>query len=280
MGAAALIVFRETLEAALLIGIVAAATHGLLGRQRWLVGGVAAGALGAVLIALLAQHSPELFGDAGQDLFNAGVLGIAVLMLAWHNIWMARHGAQMAREARAVAAEVTSGRRSGGAIALLVGLAVLREGAETVLFMLGLTAGGGLSAGSAWAGFALGIAGGALLGYVIYAGLLRIPLRTLFSVTGALLLLIAAGMAAQAARFLIQSDVLPPLASPLWDTSALLPTRSALGSVLHLLIGYDAQPSGMQVLCFVLVFVLIALGARWARPPAKSAAASSLAGSA
>lgn len=268
MFAAALIVFRETLEAALLIGIIAAATHGIAGRGRWILGGGAVGAAGALLLALLAQRFPDLFGGSGQDLFNATVLGVAVLMLAWHNIWMTRHGAEMASQARSLGQAVRAGERTLAAVAILVGSAVLREGAETVLFLYGLAAGGGLSLGDSLSGGVIGVAGGAALGVLIYAGLLRIPLRQLFSVTGALLLLLAAGMAGQAARFLIQSDLLPPLASPLWDTSALVSGQSALGTALHVLIGYDPQPSGMQVLFFfAALFAILGAGRLLRRPP-------------
>ena len=84
----ALIVFREVLEAALIVGIVAAATKGIPGRNRWIGAGLAAGILGSIMVAFAAEGISSLAEGMGQELFNASILGVAVVMLAWHNIWM------------------------------------------------------------------------------------------------------------------------------------------------------------------------------------------------
>lgn len=258
-----IIVFRETLEAALIIGIIGAATKGVAGRGRWLAGGVLAGIAGSSVIAALTEQLAALAEGAGQELFNAGVLGFAVLMLAWHNVWMARHGAEMARAARQIGGAVASGEKTLLAVALVIAIAVLREGSETALFLYGLLASGEQTAASVLSGGLLGLAAGAAAGYALYAGFMRIPARWFFSVTGGLILLLAASMASQAARFLVQADLLPPLASPLWDASALLPNSSPLGALLHVLTGYDAAPSGMQVVFYAITAGLIMAGMRW-----------------
>lgn len=261
---AAIIVFRESLEAALLIGIVAAAARALPRRGLWIGVGMAAGVAGAMLVAAFANSIGELADGVGQELLNASVLGAAVLMLAWHNIWMSRHAREMVTEARSVVREVENGSRELSAIALVIALAVLREGSETVLFLYGVMA-QGESAGQVAGGGVLGLAAGALVGAALYAGLLRIPVRWFFSVTAAMVLLIAAGMAGQMARFLIQGDLLPALVTPLWDTSALLPNDSTIGTLLHVLAGYDARPSGMQAVFYVAALVAILTGMQLAR---------------
>jgi high-affinity iron transporter len=263
MFSAAIIVFRESLEAALLIGIFAAASRGIAQRNRWLGLGIATGLLGALIVGALSEPLANLASGAGQDLFNAIVLGIAVLMLAWHNIWMASHGAEMARAAKRVVADVRNGKRALSAIALAIALAVLREGSETVLFIYSIATSAETSMVDLVGGSALGFAGGVLAGFAIYAGLLRIPIHKLFSVTGALILLLAAGMAGQMARFLIQADWLPPLASPIWDSSWLLSGTSTLGSLLHILIGYEAKPTGTQALFYIATFLTIAIASYW-----------------
>lgn len=266
MFSAALIVFRETLEAALLIGIVAAATRGLPQRNRWLGAGVAAGLLASCLLASATDRIAELFDGSGQEIFNAAILGLAVLMLGWHIVWMRRHGQELAQQARSLAADVHSGQRELSALALVVALTVLREGSETVLFLYGAAAGEQVAPASILLGGALGLAGGALLGVVLYAGLLRIPLKWLFATTNALVLLLAAGMASQMARNLIQSDLLPSLATPLWDTSRWLPMDSGFGAVLRVLAGYDANPSGMQALFYFGTLLAIVVGMLLTRP--------------
>jgi high-affinity iron transporter len=260
-----LIVFREVLEAALIIGIVAAATRGIAGRGMRLAWGVALGLAGSCAVALGAELIASLGNGVGQEVFNASVLFVAVAMLAWHNLWMASHGRELAADARDVGSAIRNGTRELSVLMVVVALAVLREGSETVLFLYGVSLSGGSSAGKMIAGGLLGVAGGALVGWLLYAGLLRVPLRWFFSVTSALVLLLAAGMAAQAARFLIQADILPVLAAPLWDTSAIVPNDSAMGSVLHGLLGYEAQPAGMQVVFFALVLVAITAGMAWAK---------------
>ena len=96
----------------------------------------------------------------------------------------------------------------------------------------------------------IGMLSGIAVGYTIFAGLVRIPMRWFFTATSVLVLLLAAGMASQAAHFLIQADLLPSLVAPLWDTSALLPENGLPGMVLHSLIGYDSRPAGMQIVFF------------------------------
>lgn len=263
MFAAALIVFRESLEASLIISIMAAATRGIPSRGRWMVSGVLAGLLGAALVASSMEGISMLASGIGQELFNAGVLTLAVGMLAWHNIWMSVHGREMAAQAQNTARAISEGTRERSVIFLVVALAVLREGSETVLFLYGLATGSEEGLRTTITGGLSGLAAGALVGGLLYAGLLRIPLRWFFSITGILVLLLAASMASQVARNLIQADLLPSLGAPLWDTSALLSQSSAAGTLLHGLIGYDAQPAGMQLLFYVVVLVAIASGMFW-----------------
>ncbi len=263
MIATAVIVFREVLEAALIIGIVAAATHSVPGSRRWLAAGLIAGLFGSALVAASAEAIGAFASGMGQEIFNAGVLAIAVLMLAWHNIWMSTHGAALAASARSVGKDIRDGRSECSVLLIIVGLAVLREGSETVLFLYGIAASesgrssmliGGLT------GMALGVAAG----YAIYAGLLRVPLRWFFTATSVLVLLLAAGMASQAAHYLIQADLIPSLAAPLWDTSAVLPENGIVGMMLHSLVGYAARPAGMQLVFYISVLVSIGAGMKWA----------------
>jgi high-affinity iron transporter len=260
MLAAAIVVFREVLEAALIIGIVAAATRGVEGRERWVLGGIALGATGAVIVALFAERISQMAAGLGQEIFNAAVLFAAVLMLGWHAIWMSRHGRELAARASSLGRAVHEGTEPIVALMVLVLLAVLREGSEVVLFLYGMVAAGGTQASMMLAGGLLGLALGALTGFALYYGLLRIPMRHFFSVTNWLLLLLAGGMASQGARFLVQADLLPSLGAPVWDTSALLSERTLLGQMLHTLVGYDARPSGMQIVFYLVTALVIAGG--------------------
>jgi high-affinity iron transporter len=255
MLATAIIVFREVLEAALIVGIVMAASRGALRRGAWVGGGIAAGVLGAVGVAAGAGTIAAMAQGIGQELFDAAILFAAVLMLGWHNVWMARHGRDLASNATQLGHDVRSGAQPLWALAFAVGLAVLREGSETVLFLYGIALAGQGGAAAMAIGGAVGLALGVAAGVAIYWGLVSIPMRQLFTVTSWLVLLLAAGLASQGAAFLMQADLLPPLGSNVWDTSFLLSDQSLPGKILHTLIGYTAQPAGIQV-----VFYLATLG--------------------
>ena len=244
------IVFRETLEAALIVAIVLAASRGIEGRGRWIAAGVGLGLAGAGLLALVAEQISEAFDGSGAEVFNASVLLIAVAMLGWHHVWMSTHGKELAGESRAVGSAVRSGARPLSALAIITGLAVLREGSETVLFLFGIAVDGEVGISDMLQGGALGILAATLGGALLYLGLVRIPLKQVFQVTGVLLMLIAAGLAAQAAAFLVQAGWLPALGYDIWNTSAILPQSDPLGVLLHVLVGYVARPEGIQIIAY------------------------------
>jgi high-affinity iron transporter len=261
---ALIIVFREVIEAGLIVGIVMAATRGVAGRGRWISIGVGGGVFGAGVVAMFAGVISDAFQGAGQELFNASVLGVAVIMLMWHNAWMARHGREIADEMRRVGTAVSEGAKPLTALAIVVGLAVLREGSEVVLFLYGIMASG--TTGSALLiGGVLGIAGGAAFTALTYLGLLAIPNRHIFSVTSWLIALLAAGMAAQAVQFLNSAGLVVALDHTLWDTSWLLSEKSIFGRLLHTLIGYIDRPTEMQLLVYVATLIAMFLLMRVAR---------------
>lgn len=261
---ALIIVFREVIEAGLIVGIVMAATRGVVGRERWITFGIGAGVLGAAIVAMFAGAISEAFQGAGQELFNASVLGIAVVMLMWHNAWMARHGREIAEEMRNIGAAVSEGAKPLTALAVVVGLAVLREGSEVVLFLYGIMA-SGTSASALLVGGVLGIAAGAAFSALTYFGLLAIPNRHIFSVTSWLIALLAAGMAAQAVQFLNNAGVVISLDRTVWDTSWLLSEGSIPGKLLHTLIGYTERPTEMQLVVYIATLVAMFLLMRIAR---------------
>lgn len=261
MFAAALIVFRESLEAALFVGIVAAATRGLAARGPWLAGGVAIGVFGALGLAAIAPQVSGWFDGLGQDAINIAVLSVALAMLLWHCIWVAGHSKEMAVEARRLGESVQQGERKPWALLTAVALAVLREGAETVLFVAGAVTGGHHGFGEIAASVLVGVGLGAGAGAVIYAGLARVPTRHIFTTTNVLIAVLAGSIASQLVKALAQAGLLERWTAPVWDTSAALAPDSALGTLLHALVGYDATPSAAQLASYLAVLAFI-----WAGP--------------
>ena len=244
------------------MGIVLAATRGIAHRGSYLATGACAGVVGAGLLAVFAGALSNALAGRGQEVFNASILILAVIMLGWHNLWMASHGREMARELKAVGQAVAAGDKSLVAMAIVVAVAVLREGAEVVLFMYGIAA----SSNEGWAalllGGVLGIALGAAVSFVLYLGLVAIPIHRLFTVTSWLIALVAAGMAGQAAAILAGIDLIPSWGYELWDTSWLLPQDSILGRALHALVGYSDRPMGVQLAAYLVVLGALVVGAR------------------
>jgi high-affinity iron transporter len=274
MLAGVIIVFREVFEAGLIVGIVLAVTSSVPNRNRWIGGGVLAGVLAACLVAAFAGALSQLFAGMGQELFNASILCIAVVMLTWHNVWMAHHGREMAGELRAVGQAVADGTKSLLALAVVVGVAVLREGSEVALFLYGVAASEGGSALSLALGGLLGLALGVGVCLLTYFGLMRIPPKALFATTTALITLLAAGMAAQAVAFLERANWLNSLDTVVWDSAWLLPETSIAGRTMHTLIGYTDQPTEMQLLVYVAVLIATFMLMRFAgSQPAKPAPA-------
>jgi high-affinity iron transporter len=265
---ALVIVFREVIEAGLVIGIVLAATRGIPGRGWWVSLGIALGVLGASIVAAFAGAISNAFAGSGQELLNATVLIIAVISLTWHNVWMAEHGRELAAELREVGADVSEGRRPLTALTLVVFVAVMREGSEIVLFLYGIVV-AGTDMSALLVGGLLGLAAGAALTALSYYGLISLPTRYIFSVTSVLIALLAAGMAAQAVRFLQAAGVVTMLRSKVWDTSWLLSDSSVLGRMLHVLVGYTDRPTALQLVAYLAtlatMFILVRL-ARAERP--------------
>ena len=257
MLASLLIVFREVFEAGLVVGIVMAVTSAVPGRAMWIAGGVAAGVLGACVVALFTSGLAELFNGSGQEIFNASILGVAVVMLTWHNVWMSRHGRELVAELRAAGEAVVAGSKSLLALAIVVAIAVLREGSEVVLFLYGVAASQGGASWSMVGGGLVGLVLGSAVCFLTYLGLITIPARYLFSVTSALIALLAAGMAAQAIAFLEQANIVTTLDETAWDTSWILSDSSLVGKALHTLIGYVDQPTAMQVVVYAATLSVI-----------------------
>ncbi len=255
MLATLIIVFREVFEAGLIIGIVLAVTGSVPHRNSWIGGGVLTGIIAACVVAAFAGALSQLFEGMGQELFNAAILAVAVIMLTWHNIWMASHGRQMAGELRAAGQAVSDGQKSMLALAVVVGVAVLREGSEVALFLYGvLTTDDGSAMSMALGGLA-GLVLGASVCLLTYSGLMRIPTKALFATTTTLITLLAAGMATQAVAFLERANWLISLDRVAWDTGWLLSDKSIPGRTLHTLIGYTEQPTQMQLVVYVAVLL-------------------------
>ena len=268
------IIFREVLEIALILGVLLAATRDLTSRGKWVWTGITAGILGAVIVAIFAGRISEAVQGMGQEVFNALVLFLASILIGWTVIWMRRHARILTQHLKEVGRAVCEGKKPLYTLAVVIALAVLREGSEIVLFIAGIFA-SGQSILAIVTGSVAGLISGAMVGSAIYYGLIKISPRVFFSVTSWMLIFLAAGMVSQAVGFLQAGGFIPIFSSTLWDSSHIISENSFLGSFLHALIGYTDRPSGIQLISYMITLggIAVILKSYGALPPAPANAA-------
>lgn len=253
----AIVVFREVLEISLILGILASATKNVVGRGKWILGGLMTGSLFSLLLAMSTDAISSSLNGMGQELFNGLVMIAAASMIGWTVIWMQKQGRVISGELKQLGKNVQEGSRPLYSLALVVMLSVLREGAEIALFCYSYYV-SGTNLTNIIFGLLVGILSGAAFGFALYLGLLKSFGRYFFAITSWLLIFFAAGTFAAGIRFLSAAELINPLADPLFDLSEILPQNSLIGKMFHLLFGYVDRPSGAEFITYFLVLAVLA----------------------
>lgn len=255
----ALVVFRDTLEVTLFIGILATALRGLVNKNQLISLGVVLGLLGSILLAWGSDVLKSSLSGHGGDWFQVVVLTAVFAMLVWHILWASQHARELTGEARALGRSAADGSSSVWAVVAAISIVTLREGAEIVLYVLSVSnkVDAPLSAVDFTVGSLAGLSVGVALGYLVYKGFSRISIKKMFNVTNVLVALMAAGMAGRLGKRLVKLDVLPSGANPLWDSGTWIAEDKPLGLFLHALIGYTAKPTTTHLIFFVAGLGLI-----------------------
>ncbi len=257
MSQIALMVFRETLEVAVVAALLLAATRGIPGRWTWAIVGIVVGIIGASIIAVFAERLADSVAGSGQDVFQAVVLLATVVLVAWTIAWMRTHGRQIAARARDTGRRIAAGTAPRYLMATAIAVCILRDGTELAMFLVGARMASETGATSLLAGFAIGIGGGLAVGALLYRGVMAASLGHVFNAVAALLAFLGAGLAADAIGKLCGAGWLPSGIDPLWDTEEILSQASDLGRFLHTLLGYMSQPSTAQVLTYGATLALV-----------------------
>ena len=247
----AIIVFREVLEIALILGVLLAATRGLPNRAPWVWLGLLLGIAGAGIVAFFADAISQAAEGMGQEMMNATILFIAATLIGWTVIWMNGHGRELTQHFKQVGTDVIKGIKPKYTLTIVVALSVLREGSEIVMFLYSSLVTGGKT-NLLIIGSIVGTCMGIIAGIGIYYGLMKIPIKKVLTVTSWLLMLLVAGMVAQAFGYLSAAGKVPDLIPMVWDTSRIVSEGSLLGKILHILVGYTDRPSGIQLLVYLL----------------------------
>jgi high-affinity iron transporter len=247
------VVLREGFEAALLLGIVYAYLTQIGHREsrHWVTLGGALALLASAAMGVAVSVLSGPLADVGPDVIALVVIFGAVALLTWHGWWMGRHARALHGDLqrRVDAAHASQQLWMVGLIAFT---GVFREGAETVLFLWGLmTQIEGLTGWAALAGGAAGLAGAALLGWLVFQGGRHLSVQRFFAVTSLLIMFLAAGLFSSGVGRL-QGVGLLPGGDALWDTAWLLDDHGGVGGFLAGLVGYRARPSALEVTAYLL----------------------------
>lgn len=256
MIAVILIVFREVLEAGLIISVILAACKGYK-ISHLVIAGITSGVIFSGLLALFTNSIENALSGTGQEVFNSALLLTATLMLSWQIVWMSTKGKEMADASRNEVRNILSEGNKNYAIAVVVAIAVMREGSEVVLFMYSIIISTGTSITAMFTGGIIGVIAGMVFTFLLYRGLILIPLKFIFLLSNVVLTFIAAGLASQGIGILSSIDIIPAIKDTVWDSSWLLSDNSWEGGLARAIFGYTATPSGVQIITWILVSALI-----------------------
>lgn len=255
----AVVVFREILEIALIVGILVAATKNIPNRTKWIVAGAVVGMLGSLTLAFFTDAISESLDGMGQEFFNGLILISASLMISWTVLWMQKHARSISGELKKLSASIQEGQKPLYALAIVVFLSVLREGSEIVLFTYSSYI-SGVSLTSIITGLVVGTIFGFLIGGALYLGIIKTFGKYFFLVTTWILVFLACGITASGIGFWVNAEFLPALGNPVWDSSAILSQSTIVGKFLHIFLGYIDQPAGMQVVAYFLNLAILVFG--------------------
>lgn len=260
----AIVVFREILEIALIIGILTAATKDISGRTKWILSGLSFGIIGSVTLALFTDKISESLDGLGQEFFNGLILIAASVMISWTILWMQKHAKSLSGELKKLSHSIRDGKKPLYVLFITVFLSTLREGAEIVLITYSYYI-SGTEISNIILGLVSGISFGIALGIALYFGMLKVFGKYFFIATTWILVFLAAGIAARGIGFWINADILPSLGNPIFDSSEILSQESLLGKFLHIFFGYLDRPTGSQLMAYLATLGTLILGLRIAK---------------
>lgn len=255
-----LLSLREGIEAALIVGILLGAVRQMkrmdLAPVIWF-GTLSASALSILIAVLLTNFGLEM-KDPGEAIFEGFTMFIAAGLLTWMIFWMSRQARHLKSN---LEFEIQRASQMGQrAIFFVAFIAVLREGIELALFLTAsVFASNSLQT---TIGAFLGLGTAILLGWSIFASIVRLDLRRFFQVTGVLLILFAGGLVLHGVHEFTEVGWIPAIVEHIWDINSFLSEDSGLGQLLAALFGYNPAPTLSEMIAYVLYFAAIGLGLR------------------
>jgi high-affinity iron transporter len=260
----AIIVFREILEIALIVGILTAATKEIQGRIKWIISGLSLGVVASMVLAFFTDKISNSLNGLGQEVFNGMILLITALMIGSTVIWIQKHVRSFSSKFKKIGDSIRDGEKPLYVLMIVVFLSVLREGTEIALFTYSYYL-DGAAISSIISGLINGILLGIILGAAIYFGLLKAFGKYFLTATNWILIFLTAGIAAQGTGFLVNAEIVPTLGNPVFDISGILSQESFLGKFFNIFFGYIDRPFGSQLMAYLGTLAFLAAGINLAK---------------
>ena len=260
----AIVVFREVLEIALILGILASASKEIKHRSNYILTGLTLGIIASIALAFFTDQISASLEGMGQEFFNGLILIASAFMIGWTTLWMQKHARTLSSELKRLSASVKEGRKPLYALLVVVLLSVIREGTEIVLFTYSYYV-SGTEIYHIIAGLIIGIAGGSMIGLALYLGIMKAFGRYFFSVTSWLLIFFASGIAMAGVGFWQNANIVPSFKNPIIDLSNIISQQSFVGKFLNIFFGYIDQPSAMQLIVYFACLIILIIGLKIAK---------------
>lgn len=251
----AIVIFRECLEIALLIGIILASTKHIKNSRMYVLTGAMIGLVLASSIAFCVRGISRTYGPNGDVLLDAAIILITTIIISWTVVWMQGYTQKIKHNIAELSEKITAKTASTMILTASIAVTILREGAEIILFIYSIASTEQISANDYIIGLGIGGISGFIAGVVIYLGIIKLSGKYIFKVSTILLIFIAAGLASQAAGILTSAGVINIMTEELWDSSWFVGNNTIIGKILSTTIGYDSKPNGIQLI-FYLVTIL------------------------
>lgn len=250
------IIFREFFEISIILSVILFTTKNIFERNLYVAIGLVFGVTFSIFLALGFHHLTNSLNGFGQEFLDVFILTIAVLMVSYTVIFIGKQSKDFSKNLSTTAELINSGKKPLIAISIIIASTLIREGMEIILFLNGLYS-SGVSLTNMINGALIGSIFAILLGYFVYLGLLKFTYKYVFFLTSWLLIFFSATMASKIPLYLASADVMTFLNDPLWNSSWLLSEHSIIGKILGVLIGYDTDPTGMQLIFYLSTIAFI-----------------------
>lgn len=247
----AIIIFREFLEIAIILGVISVALKDCAGKNKLFFAGACLGILGSAMLAIFIEQITNAFEGMGQEIVNSIIMSLAIALIIYTIIWMQSRSRKFSQEIKDRGAQIAKGEAAPKGMILLIALTILREGTEVVLFSYGLLSTGSISYGQFSTGAMLGLASGVVFMLIFKTGFMKIKTKYIFTTTTIFLAFVASSLASKVAGNLLAIGFFDFLSIELWDSSWLIEDGSAFGKFAHAIVGYVARPAAIELLFYL-----------------------------